>query len=99
MNNTILLIKTNHRLTIQEWKKYKKGDAIWGYNSNPEILARWSINDIDTAKRELNKYRCHYDQDIELYNITEYALEYCEYNDSGEFISGSDYDLAEEIDL
>lgn len=59
MNNTIILLEGKANLTRREYKKFAKGDTIWG-------------------------------------NVTEYALEYCECDEDGEFIQGADFDLAEE---
>ena len=62
----------------------------------PEELARWCMEDIEEAKKALAKKRCSYIKKLSLYSVEEYALEYCECDTDGEFISGSDYDLAEE---
>ena len=60
-------------------------------------MKRWDITDKEEAKKELSNLRCSYEKDNALYNVTEYALEYCECDENGNFVSGSDYDLAEEI--
>lgn len=96
MTNTIILLKGELRFTKSEYKGFSKGNTIWGDNNEPEEMERWSIEEIAEAKAELAKYRCSYTKDGELYNVTEYALEYCECDGDGEFISGSDYDLAAE---
>lgn len=96
MFNTILLIRGFAQLTEQEFKKFSKGDTIWGTDSNPEELKRWDISQKEEAKAELEKYRCSYEQST-VCRIEEYALEYCKTNEEGEFEEGSDYDLAEEI--
>lgn len=92
-NNTIILLEGTARLTGREMKKFNKYDTILGCDSNPTELKRWSIEQIDEAKAELAKYKCEYD----LSYIAEYALEYCECDEDGEFIQGSDYDFAEEV--
>lgn len=97
MNNTIILWKNEQRLTSEEWKKFSKGDTIWGNGETPEEVKRWDITDEEEAKKELRNLRCSYEKDNELYNVTEYALEYCEYDEDGNFVCGSDYDLAEEV--
>ena len=97
MNNTIRLLRGELRFTEAEYKRFEKGDTIFGDGSNPEELKRWSIDQAEEAKEELQKYRCSYTADIALHNVTEYALEYCEYDEEGSFVSGSDYDLAEEF--
>lgn len=43
------------------------------------------------AKAELAKYRCEYYDGWAI----EYALEYFEADEDGEFVEGSDYELAE----
>lgn len=97
MNNTIILKHCEIRLTREEFKGFKKGDTICGEDEYPvEELKRWSIEDQQEAIEKLSKYRCSYIEDGSLYNIEEYALEYCECDEDGEFIQGSDYDLAPE---
>lgn len=99
MFNTIILKKGEEKLTRSEWKKFEKGDTIWGDCSSPEELARWDVSQDNEAKAELAKYRCSYKEDGQLFKITEYALEYCECDDDGEFYQGSDFDLAEEEEI
>ena len=97
MNNTIILKHCEIRLTREEFKGFKKGNTICGEDEYPvEELKRCSIEDQQEAIEELSKYRCKYTEDGSLYNIEEYALEYCECDEDGEFIQGSDYDLAPE---
>jgi hypothetical protein len=97
MNNTIILKHCEIRLTREEFKGFKKGNTICGEDEYPvEELKRWSIEDQQEAIEELSKYRCKYTEDGSLYNIEEYALEYCECDEDGEFIQGSDYNLAPE---
>lgn len=96
MNNTIILLKGETRMEPRYYKNFEKGNTIFGLNSEPEELKRWSINDKEEAQKELSKYKCSYKKGRELYYIEEYALEYCDCNEDGEVISGSDYDLAEE---
>ena len=96
MNNTIILKKGTRNLTNKEHKNFQKGDAVYGLNVEPEELKRWNIADKSEALKELSKHRCSYRRGCEDWQIEEFALEYCECNENGEFISGSDYDLAEE---
>lgn len=96
MFNTIILKKGEARLTRGEFKNFEKGDTIFGCDSEPEELKRWGIDQKEEALKEFEKYTCSYRRPLELYNIEEYALEYCECDEDGEFISGSNYDLAEE---
>lgn len=80
----------------------EKGDTIFGIDSDAEEVARWSIDDKDAAMQELAKHKCSYRTSRsfhgrELLTADEWALEYCEYDlEGGEYLMGSDYDLAEE---
>lgn len=94
--NTIILKKGELTLTENKFKNFEKGDTIFGENSTPKELKRWSIEQKDEAKKELEKYRCTYRQPFSEHVIEEYALEYCECDEDGEFVQGSDYDLAKE---
>lgn len=47
-------------------------------------------------KQNWQNYKCDYYNAGESVYITEYALEYCECDEDGEFIQGADFDLAEE---
>lgn len=98
MNNTIILLKGTETLTKMEYRRFEKGDTIWGLDQEPEELKRWNIEEKAAAVEELNRYRCEYRQLRELVDITEYALEYCECDEDGEFVQGADYDLAEEAE-
>ena len=95
MFNTIILKMGQARLTRPEQKKFVHGDTIWGADSSPEELGRWSIEQKEDAKAELEKFKSVYEADGSLFNVTEYALEFCECDEDGEFISGSDFELAE----
>lgn len=97
MFNTIIMKKGYASLTNREYEGFEKGDTIWGSCSEPEELGRWNISEKTKAEKELAKYKCSYTQRSGGTNeIEEYALEYCECDDDGEFLSGSDYNLAEE---
>ena len=95
MFNTIVLNHGYRKLTRNEYKHFQKGDSIWGENSMPEGVEMWDISDKDKALAALAKHKCTYSNQGEYFEIEEYALEYFESED-GEFIAGSDYDLAEE---
>lgn len=97
MQNTIILYKGEVRLTHSEYNKFSKGDTIWGDGYAPEEVNRWSIDQKQDAVDALKNYTCTYTADGELHNITEYALEYCECDEDGEFVEGSDYTLAAEM--
>lgn len=96
MNNTIILLKGELAYSVSEYKEFTKGDTIWGNDSNPTELKRWDISQVKEAKAELAKYNCSYTRATALYWVEEYALEYCECDEDGEFVQGSDFDLAEE---
>lgn len=96
MFNTIILQKGEARLTTGEHKSFNKGDTIWGNDRETEEIKRWPIEQEQSAREELKKHTCTYKEDIALYNVEEYALEFCECNEDGEFVEGSDYELAEE---
>lgn len=102
MFNTIILKKGEGTVSLKE--SVEKGATIWGYDSDPEEVKRWSdISEEDwdktvcEAKKELDKYKCEYIKRIAVCDVIEYALEYCECDEDGEFSNGSDYDLAEEL--
>lgn len=96
MNNAIRLIKGYRRLTNTEFKKFEKGDAIWGDSASVEEIKSWSIEQEEEAKEELKRYNCNYSKfNEQLIEVEEYALEYFEANEDGEFLDGSDYQMAE----
>lgn len=94
MFNTIILWKGYEILTNKEHENFETGDTIWGDNACPEELNRWPIEYKEEAQRILAGYRSSYDKGPNLWCIEEYALEYCETDEDGEFVEGSDYDLA-----
>lgn len=97
MNNTIILLKGEAGLTnATEMKRFEKGGTIWGNDSNPEEIKRWSIDQEAEARAELAKHHCSYQSNGHMTWVEEYALEYCECDEDGEFIQGSDFDLAED---
>lgn len=93
--NTIILIEGFEVLTDKEYKNFEKGNTIWGIDNNAKEVKRWSIEQEDEAKAELAKLTCEYANG----HITEYALEYCECDEDGDFICGSDFELAEEKEM
>ena len=94
MNNTIILLKGTESLTKREYRRFEKGDTIWGDMQDPEELQRWSIDQKEEAEKALADLRCEYIQRAEIVDITEHALQYCECDEDGEFIQGSDYSFA-----
>jgi hypothetical protein len=93
MFNTVILRKGYASLTAKELEGFEKGDTIYGIDRQSEEVERWSIDQEAEAKAELAKHACVYRKDGD---IEEWALEYCECDEDGDFISESDYDLAEE---
>ena len=94
MQNTINLLRGEQRYSDSEFKGFQKGETLWGRGDSydaPEVLKSWPIEKEEEAKAELAKYRCEY------YNnwAIEYGLEYFEADEDGEFVEGSDYNLAE----
>lgn len=96
MVNTIILLKGEIRLTSKQFLIFEKGSTIFGNDSAPEELSRWVMEDKEEALRVLAEYKCTYKKWSELVCCEEYALMYCETDEEGEFVSGSDFDLAEE---
>ena len=93
--NTIRLLHGECRATNEEMKKFKKGDTIWGNDTSPEELKRWKIEEAEEAKEELSKFCCKSVRHNEyLTDIEEYALEFFQADESGEFVEGSDFELA-----
>lgn len=95
MLDMIRLLHGECRVTNEELKKFKKGDTIWGNDTDPEELKRWTIEEKEEAEEEIAKFCCKSVRYNEyLTDIEEYALEYFEADESGEFVDGSDFDLA-----
>lgn len=104
--NTIVLLKGTQKLTNEQYKEFQKGDTIWGESQEPEELKRWNLLGLNEEQREevkkmadaeMAKHRCIYSTG-NCVDITEYALMYCECDEDGEFLQGSDYDIAGEVD-
>lgn len=96
MYNTIRLVHGNGEIC-------EKGDTIWGMDSWPIEVKRWSAEEKAEAIATLSKHWCSY-WEQETYaggKVTigdEWALEYFDCDDDGEFVQGSDFGLAEEGD-
>lgn len=93
MFNTIILKHGNNRYTNKDYQ-FEKGDTIWGEYSDPEEIKRWNINQETEALEELKKYKCTYEIDHTFTFAEEYALEWCECDEDGEYIKGSNFELA-----
>lgn len=97
MYNTILLL---HGIGEIE----AKGDAIFGVDSCAREIRRWPIGQKAEALAELAKYRCAYRSSSTftgsaVTQADEWALEFCECGDGGEYITGADYELAAEQEV
>ena len=93
--NTIRLLKGTAFLTTREYKNFEPGDTIWGNDSDAEEISRWNEDEKEKALDALKKYKCSYQESNGMYDIEEYALEYFDSDEDGEFVAGSDYDIAE----
>ena len=93
--NTIRLLKGTAFLTVKEYKNFEPGNTIYGIDSDAEEIFRWNSNEKEKALDTLKTYKCKYQESNGNYNIEEYALEYFDSNEDGEFILGSDYYIAE----
>lgn len=94
MNNTIILLHGISEIT-------NKGDAIFGIDSGPQEVKRWPIAQKTDALAELARHRCTYRKMTTFIGSTvvqadEWALEFCEIDEDGDYIGGSDYELAAE---
>lgn len=95
MYNAIRLLKGESSLTKKEFEKFEKGGTIWGVDTEAAEVERWSIDQKEAAEAAFKKYKCSYRNYIDLTDVVEYALEYFECDEEGEFIAGSDYYLAD----
>ena len=46
MYNTIRLLHNKVSMTAREYKEFEHGDTLFGVDRNPEVLAKWVIEDI-----------------------------------------------------
>ncbi len=92
------LLKSEARLTKEELKGFEKGDLITRNDVNPEELKRWTGEGCrEKAMEELKKFNNSYYMGEQLVDITEYAVETYEADEDGDFLEGSDYDIAEPV--
>ena len=99
MYHTIRLLKGEGLYPRKAFEEnFSQGDTIFGDNCEPIELARWNIEDKEEAEATLAKYQCEYNYGElqNTYYVTEYGLEYCDCDEDGELVHGSDFDLAEE---
>lgn len=94
--NTIVLHNGRGEVTA-------KGDTIWGADSEPREVKRWHISEEAAAKAELAKHKCEYWATSGVVGRIvmgdEWALEYCECDEDGEWDQGSDFWLADETNV
>ena len=94
--NTIILVHGSLNCPRRDWlRKVNPGDSIYGIDNNRKEIMRWSIDQEPNAKKELAKYKCTYAKTGNTIWADEYALEFCECDEDGEFIQGADFELAE----
>ena len=55
----VRLLKNEKRLSREEYRRFSKGDLIFGENACPEELNRWNIDDLEEAKRNLKSTDVH----------------------------------------
>lgn len=92
------LLKSEARLTKEELKGFEKGNLITGNDVNPEELKRWTGEGCrEKAMEELKKFNSSYYMGEQLADTTEYAVETYEADEDGDFLEGSDYDIAEPV--
>lgn len=92
------LLKSEARFTKEELKGFEKGDLITGNDVNPEELKRWTGEGCrEKAMEELKKFNSNYYMGEQLADVTEYAVETYEADEDGNFLDGSDYDIAEPV--
>lgn len=95
MNNTVRLLKGHEFVKNGELETFVEGSTIFDDGVDAIELKRWDIDDVEDARDALDALSCEADTGEQLTEITEYALEFFNSDDDGEFISGSDYSLAE----
>lgn len=92
--NTIILWRGKGHFTRSElirMKQYDVGLRICGVG-----VKHWSIDQIEEARTELAKHKCKYGLlHANRIDIEEWLLEFCECDEDGEFVEGSDYEPAE----
>lgn len=104
MHNTIILWRGSAEFRAREWlKTAKPGDAIFGIDTSPAEVNRWPIDQEAAAWAALAECRSEYTirQGVGGPHIfaEEWALEWCECDEDGDFVEGSDYEVAPAADL
>lgn len=90
MNNTFIIRKSTKEVKYKDRKDVKTFCTLDDTEST-EIM---KFNSFDQAMEEIkkSKYLPDCSKIGNLYLIIEYLIECCEFDEDGEFISGSDYD-------
>lgn len=96
--NSIRLVRGETCLTLAEHDNFRDGDTLYGDNAEPEVLQVWPAEKLAEAQEELGRHFCKYERRGCSMSIVEYGLEYCDLDEDGEFMAGSDYDLAEDAE-
>lgn len=96
--NTLRLLRGKAFYTDKEYKKFQKGDTIFGIDSNPAELGRWDISQKENAFEELMKHKCLYLTGGNNNMAEEYALEIFKSDEDGDWISGSDFFLSDQFE-
>lgn len=93
--NTIILLKGEQNLPTKDFlATFTKGDSVFGVDTDAVELARWDISQKEEAMKKLAEYKCSYISGSGTTWVEEYALEFCECDEDGDFISGSDFEIA-----
>lgn len=92
--NTIILRHGRSEIT-------NKGESIFGVDSDAQEVKRWPIEQKADALAELAEHRCTYRELTTFIGSTvlqadEWALEFCACDEDGDYVGGSDYELAAE---
>lgn len=94
--NTIILRKGESNMPTKMFESsFEKGDTIWGVDSDSVELMRFGIGQKGDAMKQLAEHKCSYLSSCGTTWIEEYALEFCECDEDGDFIQGSDFELAD----
>lgn len=97
--DTIILIHGSSQCKARDWrKKIFPGEAVFGIDNNSQYIKKWPAEEEASAYKELSSKKCEYYRTGDTIWLDEWALMWCECDEDGEFISGADYELAEELD-
>lgn len=93
--NTIILKHSESNYSANDVRRGKvsQGDSFIDQYESGEVK-RWSINDEAAALAELAKHKCTYDYRNGTVWADEWALEFFEADEDGEFVMGADEEYA-----